>query len=126
VYDIENNRDLGHVIIPEGINVPPSLSETIEIDSAFPNCQMLHSNLAVAWSIFAPSMTIQLIGNIEENDYIGFGVSKQGASKMVRLMLQIKLPPNTHFLESFRSVIFGSVFLFPSANIGLDLYENLQ
>ena len=44
---------------------------------------MLHSNLAVAWSVFAPSITIQLIGNVDENDYIGFGFSKPGSSKMV-------------------------------------------
>ena len=48
-----------------------------------PNCQMLHSNLAVAWSVFAPSMTIQLIGNVDANDYIGFGFSEPGSSKMV-------------------------------------------
>ena len=83
VYDTVNQRDLGHVIIPEGINVPPSLSEIIPVDTDFPNCQMLHSNLAVAWSVFAPSITIQLIGNVDENDYIGFGFSKPGASKMV-------------------------------------------
>ena len=63
--------------------MPPSLSEIIPVDTDFPNCQMLHSNLAVAWSVFAPSITIQLIGNVDENDYIGFGFSKPGASKMV-------------------------------------------
>ena len=83
VYDTVHQKDLGHVIIPEGINVPPSLSEIIPVDTDFPNCQMLHSNLAVAWSVFAPSITIQLIGNVDENDYIGFGFSKPGSSKMV-------------------------------------------
>lgn len=53
------------------------------MDTDLPNCQMLHSNLAVAWSVFAPSMTIQLIGNVDANDYIGFGFSEPGSSKMV-------------------------------------------
>ena len=47
VYDIENQRDLGHVIIPDGINVPPSLSEVVDPDVQLPFCQMLHSNLQV-------------------------------------------------------------------------------
>ena len=54
-----------------------------QVDTDLPNCQMLHSNLAVAWSVFAPSMTIQLIGNVDANDYIGFGFSEPGSSKMV-------------------------------------------
>ena len=31
VYDMDHQRDLGHVIVPEGINVPPSLSSVIEV-----------------------------------------------------------------------------------------------
>jgi len=83
IYDIDYQKDLGHVIIPDGINVPPSLSTVIELDTDLPNCQMLHSNLAVAWSVFSPSLTIELIGNIAENDYIAFGFSEKGASKMI-------------------------------------------
>ena len=30
VYDMDHQRDLGHVIVPEGINVPPSLSSVID------------------------------------------------------------------------------------------------
>ncbi len=83
VYNVKNRLDLGHVIVPEGINVPPSLLEVIPVETDFEHCQMLHSNLAVSWSVFAPSITITLIGNVEENEYMAFGVSKQGASKMV-------------------------------------------
>lgn len=83
IYDIENQRDLGHVIIPDGINVPPSLSEVVDIETDLPHCQMLHSNLAVAWSLFPPTFTVQLIANIEEDEYIGFGFSQRGSSKMV-------------------------------------------
>lgn len=83
IYDKKRRRDFGHVIVPEHINVPPSLSEIIDVDPDLPNCQMLHSNLAVAWSVFAPSITITLTGNIAEDEYMAFGVSKPGDSKMV-------------------------------------------
>ena len=75
---------LGHVIIPDGINVPPSLAEVIDPEVQLPNCQMLHSNLQVAWSVFSPSMTIQLIANIDvDKEYVGFGFSPKGSSQMV-------------------------------------------
>ena len=84
IYDIENQRDLGHVIIPDGINVPPSLAEVIDPEVQLPNCQMLHSNLQVAWSVFSPSMTIQLIANVDvDSEYVGFGFSPKGSSQMV-------------------------------------------
>ena len=35
VYDMDHQRDLGHVIVPEGINVPPSLSSVIEVGFTF-------------------------------------------------------------------------------------------
>ena len=63
VYDTKNQRDLGHVIIPDGINVPPSLSQVVELESSMDNCQMLHSDLAVGWTLFPPSLTLELIGN---------------------------------------------------------------
>lgn len=75
VYDRANKIDLGHLIIPDGLNVPPSLVEIIPHDSSLENCEMLHSNLLVAWSTFAPSITIQLAALNEENEYIGFGLS---------------------------------------------------
>ena len=49
--------------------------------SSLPNCEMLHDNLMIAWSVFAPSITIQLSALIEENEYIAFGVSKQVGSR---------------------------------------------
>ena len=54
-----------------------------EIDTEFPHCQMLHSNLAVAWTLFPPSLTIELIANIADSDYVAFGFSPRGTSKMV-------------------------------------------
>lgn len=84
IYDKANKRDLGHLIIPDGLNVPPSLVDIVHHETTLPNCEMLHSNLLIAWSTFAPSITIELAAMIDENDYIGFGVSgEQGKSVML-------------------------------------------
>ena len=44
---------------------------------------MLHNSLMISWSVFAPVITIQISGLINENEYMAFGVSEQGASRMV-------------------------------------------
>ena len=46
---------------------------------------MLHSNLRIAWSVFAPSITIELAANLKnENEYMAFGISgKEGATEMI-------------------------------------------
>ena len=45
---------------------------------------MLHSRLLIAWSVFAPSITIQLSAlSAGDDDYIGFGVSQDGRSDMM-------------------------------------------
>ena len=48
VYNREKRESLGHVIIPESLNVPPSLVEVLEHDPGLPNCMMLHKNLMVS------------------------------------------------------------------------------
>ena len=90
VYDTKNHRSLGYVIIPgpESINVPPALVDVVENSrkTTLPNCEMLHANLRIAWSVFAPTITIELSGSIgaDYNEYLAFGVSNpQGESKMV-------------------------------------------
>lgn len=35
----------------------------------------LHKNLRVSWEIFGPQITIQLAGQVEEDEYIAFGLS---------------------------------------------------
>ena len=87
IYDTKRNFNLGHVIIPEDLNVPPALVEIFESarDTTMPNCEMLHSNLRIAWSVFAPSITIELAANLKnENEYMAFGISgKEGATEMI-------------------------------------------
>jgi len=75
VYNTETRKSLGHVIIPESLNVPPSLVEVMKHDPGLPNCMMLHKNLMVAWDSFPPSLTIQLAGPITDDEYMAFGVS---------------------------------------------------
>ena len=48
VYNREKRESLGHVIIPESLNVPPSLVEVMEHNPGLPNCMMLHKNLMVS------------------------------------------------------------------------------
>jgi hypothetical protein len=31
------------------LNVPPALVDIIKVETSFPNCVMLHTNLMVAW-----------------------------------------------------------------------------
>ena len=87
IYDTKRNYNLGHVIIPEDLNVPPALVEVFESarETSMPNCEMLHENLRIAWSVFAPSITIELAGNLKnDNEYMAFGVSgKQGETAMI-------------------------------------------
>jgi len=83
VYNRETRKSLGHVIIPEQLNVPPSLVDVMPHDPGLPNCMMLHKNLMVAWDSFPPQLTIQLAGHIGDDEYMAFGPSgEQGKSIM--------------------------------------------
>jgi len=53
-------------------------------ESLLPNCQQLHKRLQVGWEIFGPQITIELVGQIDENDYIAFGLSgSDNQTKMI-------------------------------------------
>jgi len=83
VYNTETRKSLGHVIIPEQLNVPPSLVDVMSHDPGLPNCMMLHKNLMVAWDSFPPQLTIQLAGHIGYDEYMAFGPSgEMGKSVM--------------------------------------------
>jgi len=75
VYNRETRESLGHVIIPEQLNVPPSLVRVMPHSPGLPNCMMLHKNLMVAWEAFPPQLTIQLAGHIGDDEYMAFGMS---------------------------------------------------
>jgi hypothetical protein len=55
---------------------PPTdaLPSFIETPQGF-NCQPLHEDLQVRWQVNGDSLDIELIGNIDESVYMGFGIS---------------------------------------------------
>ncbi|XP_040568677.1 protein Skeletor, isoforms B/C [Lepeophtheirus salmonis] len=83
IYNRELKRDLGHIIIRDNLNVPPSLSKVVDLKPQYPNCLMLHKNLAISWSVFAPVIAISISALMDEEDYMAFGVSEPGKSQMV-------------------------------------------
>ncbi|KAK7024411.1 hypothetical protein SK128_026890 [Halocaridina rubra] len=40
-----------------------------------PNCEQLHKDLQLSWDVFGDQVTLELAAQIEENDYIAFGIS---------------------------------------------------
>lgn len=64
VFDVKTKSNYGSVIVPDGLNVPPSLVKIIEQTKSLPNCVQLHKRYQVAWEIFGPQITIQLAGQV--------------------------------------------------------------
>lgn len=87
IFDVESKSNLGSVSIPNGLNVPPSLTKIIsakKILESLDNCVQLHKNFQMKWQIFGPQITIGLIGQIGEHDYMAFGLSgSQERSQMI-------------------------------------------
>ncbi|XP_057340960.1 protein Skeletor, isoforms B/C [Microplitis mediator] len=75
IFDVNTRSNYGSVIIPDGLNVPPSLVKIIKHMQTLPNCVQLHKNYQVSWEIFGPQITIQLSGQIGDDEYMGFGLS---------------------------------------------------
>ncbi|XP_045116491.1 protein Skeletor, isoforms B/C-like isoform X1 [Portunus trituberculatus] len=75
IYDIANDRTLGSIIIPEELNVPPSLVKIIPHSNSMPNCEQLHKDLQVSWEVFGDQITMELAGQVGEDDYMAFGMS---------------------------------------------------
>lgn len=76
IWDEETQESFGFVSIPEGLNIPPSLSVVKKKEtSRLPNCEQLHTKLQLSWEIFGPQMTFEVSGQISANDYIAFGLS---------------------------------------------------
>ncbi|KAK0093076.1 hypothetical protein PV326_014361 [Microctonus aethiopoides] len=75
IFDIATRSNYGSVIIPDGLNVPPSLVNIIKQTQTLPNCIQLHKKYQMSWEIFGPQITIQLSGQIAEDEYMAFGLS---------------------------------------------------
>lgn len=53
-------------------------------NSYLPNCVQLHKDFQVHWEIFGPQITMQLVGQINETDYMSFGLSgSEDSSQML-------------------------------------------
>ncbi|XP_023248002.1 protein Skeletor, isoforms B/C isoform X2 [Copidosoma floridanum] len=50
-------------------------TQVIKQSKSMPNCVQLHKRLQIGWDIFGPQITIQLVGQIAENEYMAFGLS---------------------------------------------------
>nr|XP_027204866.1 protein Skeletor, isoforms B/C-like [Dermatophagoides pteronyssinus] len=84
VWDQELSENLGSVIIPAELNIPPALTTVIKVESRLPNCEQLHQRLQVNWEVFGPQITIELIGQLKKDDYMAFGISgSDNSSRMI-------------------------------------------
>ncbi|GAB0093554.1 protein Skeletor, isoforms B/C [Sergentomyia squamirostris] len=75
VYDLEVNENFGSILIPDDLNVPPSLIKIQQHPKALPNCKQLHKDLRVSWEVFGPQITIELAGQVLPDEYMSFGLS---------------------------------------------------
>lgn len=64
VYDLESKENYGSILIPDGLNVPPSLVKIFPQKNSLPNCVQLHKDFQVSWEVFGPQITIQLAGQV--------------------------------------------------------------
>ncbi|XP_066581893.1 protein Skeletor, isoforms B/C [Prorops nasuta] len=83
VFDVKTKTNYGSVLIPDGLNVPPSLVKVIKHSQTLPNCVQLHKKYKVSWEIFGPQITIQLAAQIGENEYMAFGLSGSETSSQM-------------------------------------------
>ncbi|XP_055930349.1 uncharacterized protein LOC129960762 [Argiope bruennichi] len=81
LWNNDEKENYGFVEIPRDLNVPPSL-RTLEVETEAEtnkiNCEMLNDNLGleIRWLISGNDIIIHLVGNLEEREYIMFGLSK--------------------------------------------------
>ncbi|CAN7992951.1 unnamed protein product [Ixodes hexagonus] len=84
VWNAAKDENYGSVIIPHGQDIPPSQLGSVEHESRLPNCEQLHANLQIRWEIQGRSISFELIGQIDEKEYIALGISgSPNSSQMV-------------------------------------------
>ncbi|XP_063596023.1 protein Skeletor, isoforms B/C-like [Penaeus indicus] len=69
--------DFGHVRVPKNLNVPPSLKMLGVAPQTKLNCEVLWDDLAfeVRWAVAGESIVMQLVGRIDNGQYMAFGPS---------------------------------------------------
>lgn len=84
IFDLDRNEHYGYVIITDGLNVPPSLAAVTPVKNTLPNCRQLHKDLRVSWEVFGPTITFQLAGQVDVDNYMAFGLS--GSSERSQML----------------------------------------
>ncbi|KAG5872439.1 hypothetical protein JTB14_029441 [Gonioctena quinquepunctata] len=69
--------DFGHVLIPQGLNIPPSLKMLGVSPQSKLNCELLNDDLAfeVRWAVAGESIVLQLVAKLDDREYMSFGPS---------------------------------------------------
>nr|CAH7763715.1 unnamed protein product [Callosobruchus chinensis] len=69
--------DFGHVQIPQGLNIPPSLKMLGISPQSKLNCEVLYDDLAfeVRWAVAGESIVLQLVAKLGDREYMSFGIS---------------------------------------------------
>uniref|UniRef100_A0A182ISD3 DOMON domain-containing protein n=1 Tax=Anopheles atroparvus TaxID=41427 RepID=A0A182ISD3_ANOAO len=90
VWCVEYRHNFGHVYIPKDLDVPPALGQTkiattttsssvVTQGTTRPtnvNCkELLRGKLNVMWEVMDDYVVIELIGRIQEDQYMAFGIS---------------------------------------------------
>ncbi|XP_043479485.1 protein Skeletor, isoforms B/C isoform X1 [Leptopilina heterotoma] len=77
--------DFGHVQIPQSLNVPPSLKMLGVSPQSKLNCEVLEDSLAfeVRWAVAGDSIVIQLVGKLEDGQYMSFGLSGEAEKSVM-------------------------------------------
>ncbi|XP_028176410.1 protein Skeletor, isoforms B/C-like [Ostrinia furnacalis] len=75
VYDLGAARSLAAVLVPDALNVPPAPLALHPYRTNLPHCKQLHRDYQVSWEKFGNQITIELAARIDENEYMGFGIS---------------------------------------------------
>ncbi|GBP44131.1 hypothetical protein EVAR_81452_1 [Eumeta japonica] len=75
IWDAVRRESLATLLLQDTLNLPPALVSEHGYKTTIPNCLQLHRRLQVSWEVFGNQITIQLAGQINEDEYMAFGVS---------------------------------------------------
>lgn len=80
IWNAAKGENYGSVIIPHGQDIPPTQLSYIKHESRLSNCEQLHSTLQLRWEIQGRAISFETIGQIEDGEYMAFGISGSGNS----------------------------------------------
>ncbi|XP_035666294.1 protein Skeletor, isoforms B/C-like [Branchiostoma floridae] len=83
VYDIKwlsmwcilFRANFGEVFIPTDLNVPPMVEDVPVPPMPMMNCEELHRDMQVSWTLAGDNLDVELAGRVEDGDYMAFGIS---------------------------------------------------